>query len=162
MYRSIQFCIKKEKNKPNITQLSSSRHASCYFQLCLKSGHETRDPGTWDPETMRPETLTPGILGPWYMAPYVPDIQDLGPWDPGTWNSGTWNWDLETWDFWPLVPGTSWPYTQGHGNGTLESWDLQMTHGTDCIDFICEVNFDNQKLGHVCQKLRVLNSQNKI
>ena len=117
------------------------------LQHSLKSG-----PETWD-------------LAPWGLRPGTPR-----PWDPGTW-------DLET-----LRPGTLetrtlrlWgPDTQQPGNRSLglrncdsETQNLEsrtlrielvtqipsiLTRTTDWINFNCEANFDNKKLGHLSQK----------
>ena len=32
----------------------------------------------------------------------------------------------------------------------------------DCINFICEANFDNKKLGHACRKRRISNTEMKF
>ena len=38
---------------------------------------------------------------------------------------------------------------------SLRTWDLQMTPTTGCVNFICEANVYNKKLGHVCRNLGI-------
>ena len=40
--------------------------------------------------------------------------------------------------------------------------DLYLIPTRDCINFICEANFDNKKLGHVCPKRRGSNAKIKF
>ena len=91
----------------------------------LKSGSETWDPG-------------PGTLGLCDPRPGTRFPRPCGL-RPGTLESC----DLELWD----------ARVRNLGLGILE-WDpgtLRLAT-TDCINFICEANFDNKKLGHVCRK----------
>ena len=113
---------------------SISRKKGTLRRHSLKSGPETWDLGPWDPR-------------PWDPGPWHPGLWDLGrtlgPSDPGP---GT----LEPWDSGTLGSKTvagPWKYDPR----TLR---LAADPTTDCINFICEANFDNKKLGHVCQKRR--------
>ena len=85
----------------------------------------------------------------WHTLKWGPETRDprtLGLWDLGLGTLGPWNWDPETWDSWLWT----WePYNRDPGNGTLRPWDLQLNPATDCINFICEANFDNKKPGHL-------------
>ena len=130
--------------QPSVLSRSIKQVPAISGNLVVKSKLPPRsgsslDLRTWDlgsrtprPETRDPETLRPGTLERWDLNP---GTLELGPWacDPGTWDPDTWN------------PGTSnWPPT------------------TDCINFICEANFDNKKLLYVCRKRRGSNKKIKF
>ena len=87
------------------------------------------------------ETRDPGPCDPGPET-WDPETRDPRPWDPAPWDSGAWNTD-----------------TQEPGNGTPK---LATDPTTDCINFICEANFDSKKLGHVCQKRRGSNTEIKF
>ena len=124
-------------------------------------------------QDLRPWDLRPGIPGPWDPGPWDPETRNsgsrepeaLGPWNTGPWQPGPLNWDSGKWD----------PDTQDPGNRSLgigncysetqnpESRTLRielvtqipsiLTRTTAWINFNCEANFDNKKLGHLSQKL---------
>ena len=99
----------------------------------LKSGPETQDP-----ETLRPGTLGVGTLGLWDPGTLDPDTQD-----PGNKSLGI---------------GNCYSETQNPESMTLRIELVTqipsiLTHTADWINFNCEANFDNKKLGHLSQKL---------
>ena len=118
---------------------------------------------TWDP---RPGTLRPETPEPWDPGPWDSDTQTLRPWDlefwdTRPWHPGPWNWDSDTQD--PgngsLGLGNCDPETQNPESRTLRIELVTQipsipTCTTDWINFNCEANFDNKKLGHLSQKLR--------
>ena len=72
-------------------------------------------------------------------APWDFAMLKLGPWDPWTCNQVPENWHIF------LVP-----------------WDYQLTLTINCIDFNCEANLDNKKLGLVSPKVRGSSRWTKI
>ena len=95
--------------------------------------------------TLRPGTLRLWVPEPWDMEPS--------------------NWDYETWDPDTQDPGNM---SLGLGNCYSETQNLEsitlrielvtqipniLTRTTGWINFNCEANFDNKKLGHLSQKL---------
>ena len=92
-------------------------------------------PGTWDPETLRARTLEPDTLGL-----LDPDTQE-----PGNRSLGLGNCDSETQN----------PQSRSLKIELLTQIPSILTRTTDWIKFNCEANFDNKKLGHVSQKLRL-------
>ena len=96
---------------------------------------------TWDP-------------GPRILRPETPWSWDPGPWDPGPWKPDTQ--DAENGS---LELGNCDPETQNPESRTLRIELVTQissipTRTTDWINFNCEANFDNKKLGHLSQKLR--------
>ena len=75
---------------------------------------------------------------------------------PGTLGLGTLELGLGNCDPGGLGHGTLMPGTLGLGPWALR---LATDPTTDCINFICEANFDNKK--HVCRKCKGSNTKNK-
>ena len=107
----------------------------------LKSGPETRDLGPWD---LRPGTLRPGTLGAGTLRLWDPATRDSDTQDPGNRSLGL---------------GNCYSETQNPESRTLRIELVTqipsiLTRTIDWINFNCEANFDNKKLGHLSQKLR--------
>ena len=108
---------------------------------------ETWDPGPQDLETqdrgsLRPGTLRPGTLRPrtleWYSGTWDPGTQE-----PGNRSLGLGNSDSET----------QYPESRTLRIELLTQVPSILTRITDWINFNCEANFNNKKLGHLSQKL---------
>ena len=98
----------------------------------LKSGPETQDLEPWDPRTVRPRALRSGIL---VHGTLTPRTVELGPWHTGLGNCD--------------------PETQNPESRILRiALVTQVPTRTNWINFSCEANFDNKKLGHLSQKRR--------
>ena len=113
-------------------------HLTLWKWHSLNSGPATRDPGPWDPGTLRPRTLSP-----W----------DHGLWNPGPGDSGTLtprNLEIGPWD---LEIATQNPESRTLIIKLVTQIPSILTRTTDWINFNCEANFDNIKLGHLSQKL---------
>ena len=111
--------------------------------------------GNWDPETWDPGLWE---LRPWGSGSWDPGT--LGPWNPGpsNWGSGTGNPDTQKPENWSLGLGNCYSETQNPESRTLRIELVTQissipTRTTDWINFNCEANFDNKKLGHLSQKL---------
>ena len=130
--------------RPRTLQLCLCRHS-------LKSGPETQDHGT-----LRLKTLGSWDLESMALGPGTQELWDSGPWHRGSWNrdpdiqdSGTGSLGLAICD----------PETQNAESRTLRIELVTLipsiaTCTTYWINFNCEANFDDKKLGHLSWKLR--------
>ena len=121
-----QICLTDKSDENNI--FICLRHS-------LKSGPETR---AWDPETWDPK--------PWDSETRDSRTRDSGTLGHGTWLPGPWKWVPVTWKL-QLWDPEAWEQDPEHWNCDADSKYPTLT--TDWINFNCEANFDNKKLGHL-------------